>query len=308
MPTYPVSPQITVDALLRQPERISRDLVNLVSKRLIGDKLFLKGDPRQVAGGAIHFQRAESIYVDDDPEEIAARGGWPRSGWSEDFRTDMVHQYGFEVPIANLSLRRHSMDQIIRAERKLANRMTKYIDSKAITVLTTDADVQTANASADWVTASTDIIGDIAAAQEKIEVLDNGYAGFEGATLILNTTLRKSLLGNTGVRAALPREGNQNPVTLGMVAPILGLKEILFTPQLGAGFAILMDTTIAGTIADEVPDPSEGFASYQAQDGTPPVWVKVYDEQPDTKVIAAGRWPAMVLTDPGAVVVIDIDV
>lgn len=311
MPTYPVSPQITVDALLRQPERISRDLLNLVSKRLIADRLFVRGSSQQVAGGAIHYQRDESIFVDNDPEQIAPRGAWPRTGWSEDFRTDAVGQYGFEVVISNLAIRRHAMDQVSRAERKLANRLTKYVDTKAMSVLT-DAvgqGLQTMNASADWATTTTDIIGDIAAAQEKIEVIDNGYAGFEGATLVLNTTLRKSLLANTGIRAALPREGRDNPVSLGMVAPILGLKEILFTPQIGAGYAILMDTSIAGTMADETPDPAEGFVAYQAQDGTPPVYVKVYEE-PATKdrVIAAGRWPAMVITDPNAVVVVDIDI
>jgi hypothetical protein len=62
-----------------------------------------------------------------------------------------------------------------------------------------------------------------------------------------------------------------------MMAPFLGLKEILFTPQITSTKAILLDTSIAGTIADERPDASEKWVSYDPGPGFAPIYVKVED-------------------------------
>jgi hypothetical protein len=89
------------------------------------------------------------------------------------------------------------------------------------------------------------------------------------------------------------------------MAPFLGLREILFSSQVTATKAILIDSSVAGTIADEQPDPSEGFVAYDPGPSFAPIYVKVY-EHPESKgkVVAAGRWPAMALTDPKAITVI----
>lgn len=310
MPTYPVSPQLTVNALLKQPRIISRDLLNLAVKRLIADKLFVRGTADQVAGGAMRYQQLESIYLDVGPdvEEIAPRADWPRTGWTELLKTAAVQQFGLEVPISNLAIRRHQMDQVTRAERKLANNLVRFIDTQAMALLASTAATastpQVQAASALWSNIATDVIGDLAVGQELLETKDNAYAGFEGATLILHTTMRKNLLKNTGLRSALPRETQNGQIQTGMLAPFLGLKEILFTPQIASTKAILMDTGIAGTIADEQPDPLEGFAAYDPGPGFAPIYVKVYEEpRSKDKVIAAGRWPAMALIQPDAVVV-----
>ena len=59
MPAYPGSPTLTVDALLKQPRLLARSLTNLVAKRFVADKLFTKGTPEQVAGGAAQYQKSE---------------------------------------------------------------------------------------------------------------------------------------------------------------------------------------------------------------------------------------------------------
>jgi hypothetical protein len=311
MPTYPLQggsgSQLTVEALLKQPRRISRDLVNLVSKRLVADRLFVRGSAEQVAGGAMQYQLAESIYLDTDPtEEIAAGADWPRSTWTEAILSEVVHQYGLEVLITNLMVRRHQMDQVTRAERKLANNLVRFIDTKAFALLENLAKGQNTQASAAaWSIAGTDIIAEVVKAQEFIETADNGYSGFEGATMVLNTSKRDDLLNNTVLRAALPREDRTGQIQTGMMAPFLGLKEILFSSRVTATKAIIIDTGVAGTIADEPPDPSEGFVGYDPGPGFSPIYVKVY-EHPESKgkVVAAGRWPAMALTDPKAITVI----
>lgn len=307
MPYASSSPTQTVQVLLKNPEILSRDLVNLVYKRLITDKLCVKGSPEQVAGGAMRYQELESIFVDDDPVEIAEGADFPLTDWSETTKSALVKQYGFGVRITNLSIRRNQRDMVERGLRKLANRLVKYIDTKTVTALgdtTTYPAIQTQTASAAWATVSTDIIADIASAQSKLETKDNGYAGFDGATLVLNTAKRDALLNNTGLRAALPRETMNGQIQSGMVAPFLGLKEILFTPQVATGTALLLDTGTAATIADETADPTEGWASFDPGPGFSPIHVKVEDDgKPSVhKRIYAGRWPAIAVVQPDAIV------
>src|SRR4051812_47185319 len=182
MPETGGSPTLTVKALLQQPTLLSRELVNLVNKRLIADRLFVKGTPDQVAGGTIRYQQLESIYVDDDPDEIAEGADFPFTDWTEVVKSDIVRQYGFGVRVTNLAIRRNQRDMVLRGQVKLANRIVRFIDTKAMAVLEDaggTAGVQTQAASALWTTAATDIISDLAAAQEKIETQDNGYSGFE---------------------------------------------------------------------------------------------------------------------------------
>jgi hypothetical protein len=309
MPAYPqASPAISVQALLKQPQRISRDLANMVYQRLITPKLFVKGSKDQVAGGAMWYQLAESIFLDTlpgDVEEVATRGDWPRAGWTEQLKTTPVKQYGIEVPLSNLAIRRNAMDQLTRAERKLANNIVRFVDTAAIAQLVADPGITTQPASAAWTVAGTDIIADVTLAQETIEGKNNGYNGFFGATLVLNIARRDDLLKNTVLRAALPREANDQQVRTGTMLPFAGLGEIAFTTSIAANQALLLDPTVAGTIAFEQPDPAEGFVGYDPGGGFEPIYVKVYPEnRPKDTIIAGGVWPALAITDPGAVVLI----
>lgn len=302
MPTYPGSPVVSVDVLVKQPTLISRALTNLAAKRFVADKIFTRGTPDQVAGGSALFQKSESVYTDTtrSVEEVSVRSEWPRAGWTEAIFTAFVKQYGLEVPISDLAVRRNQLDQIERAQVKLANSVTKFVDTQAMTLLTTDAGVQTQAASGDWTTAATDIVADLANARKKIYDLDEGY---EADTLVLNPAQELDLLIDADIRNALPRE-SQGPITTGRPIPILGLSQILVTPQLAAGTALVLNSKIVGTIADEAPDPRENYVAYRRQGGdSAPVYVKVYrEENRDDNIIRAARFPAMWLGEPASAV------
>lgn len=306
MPYAGASPTLTVQVLLNQPELVSRALVNLVNKRLVADKLFVRGTAEQVAGGAMRYQQLESIYVDDDPVEIAEGADFPFTDYAETVLTEPVKQYGYSHRVTNLAIRRNQRDTLARGLRKLSNRIVRFIDSKSMAVLENAAlGIQTNASAALWTNAATDIIAEIAEAQEMIEVKDNGYAGFDGATLVLHTKRRDDLLNNTALRSALPRETTRGQIQTGQIAPFLGVKEIIFTPQITETVGILLDTGIAGTIADEVPDASEGWVTDSGLPaGFAPIYVKIEDDGKPAvhKRISAGRWPAIVLPEPQAVV------
>ena len=303
MPAYPGSPRLTVDALLKQPRILSRSLTSLTSKRFVTDKVLAKGTPEMVAGGSATYQKSESIYPDQGqtvPLEVGVRAEFPRAGWTEAIFTAAVHKYGLEVPIAFESVRRNQMDQMARAQKKLANSVTKFVDSLMMSLLLTDSDMLT-DTSADWSTSGTDIIADLATFRKQIYDLDEGY---EPDTMLLNPAQELDLLMDADIRSVLPRETSNSAVQTGNAPLILGFRQMLVSPVVTAGTVFLLESKIIGTVADEEPDGREGYASTPAGAGEfASIFVKTYEEtKRDEWVVRAARFPAMWLAEPKAAV------
>lgn len=312
MPTYPGGgDRITVEALLKMPQLIARPLTALAAKKFVADRIFAKGSPDQVRGGAALFQRSESIYPARAAEEVGVRSAYPRTGWTEEVMAAMVKKYGLEVPISDEAKRRNQLDVVQRAQRKLANAVVKFVDSEAIALFIADAAVLTDTASADWTTAGTDIVADIASFRQQIVDQNEGY---EPNIMLVNSAQELDLITDADIRNALPRESSgaaaQNPVQTGRAAPILGLDAIISTPQVTAGTVIVLEQQTVGTIADEAPAADEGYVSYQPGDNPtgggafPTLYLKLYREDGSDETIArAARFPAMWLAEPKAALV-----
>lgn len=303
--TYPGGgPQITVEALIRQPRLIARRLTDLASKRFIADKIFARGTSDQVAGGAALFQRSESVYMNRDPEEVGIRAEYPRATWSEALFAAAVKKYGLEVPISFEARRRNQMDQVDRGLIKIRNSVVRYVDALAMATLYADAG-QTFAASGDWSAAATDIISDLANMRALVANIDEGY---EADTLIVHPNQELDLIVDADLRSVLPREGNtpRNAVVTGQAVPILGFEQILVSNTVTPGQPIVMQARVAGTIADEAPLPDEGYISFTGQNAPPglvPIYTKVYKEDGTDEWIVRGvRFPAMWTAEPNAVV------
>jgi len=290
---------MTVDMLLNQPRVLTRNLADLTHQRYVADQIFARGSSDQIAGGVAWYQRAESIFMNRDVEEVGVRSEFPRAGWSEEVLSAFVRKYGLEVPISYESIRRNQIDMVNRAQRKLANQMVKAVDTLAMALLVGDPDVLTAAASGDWTTAATDIIADLANAIRQIVDLNEGY---EPDTLIIHPNQNHDLLLDADIRAALPRETGSTPFLTGRPVPLLGLEKILVTPNIASGTVLVMQSKIAGTIADETPGAGEGYTSYSPGAGQSPVFMKVYEiPGRDERIIRAARFPAMWLAEPKSV-------
>lgn len=309
MPTYPSSsPNITVAVMLKQPRLIARDLTNLASNLLgFADRILMRGTPESIASGVAVYQRSESIFMNRSAEEVGVRSRFPRATWSEAVFTAVVRKYGLEHPISDEAKRRNQMDQVQRALRKIANSVTSFVDSVAVTALTTDANIQTMAASGVWTTPATDIIADIANARALINNFGEGYVA---DSLVVNGAQELAMLIDTDLRNALPRENTgAGALMTGRPVPILGLRQILVSPTLTAGTVLVTQAGVAGTIADEMPDGDENYVSYNAGPtglGAPnaaPVFTKVYrNEDIDETIVRGARFPAIWLAEPKAVV------
>lgn len=300
----PASIQWTVDAYLKRPPIIVRDLNALTTQRYVADRIFARGTPDQVAGGSAIFQRSESIFPDAgrDVEEVGVRSAYPRMTFSEDLFTAIVHQYGLEFPVSYLNIRRNARDNVTRGLIKLANAMVRYVDTKAMSLITTDTGVQTSNATAAWSGGTANIVKDIANARRLIEAAEQGY---ELDTMIVSLVEEQSLLSNATLLSLLPRETTSGQLTTGIAAPLLGLRQIIATPRLTTGTVLFMQSGVAGTIADEMPAPEEGFTTYDPGAGSDgrPVHVRIYDDvERSQRVVRGMRSPAMWLAEPLSVV------
>jgi hypothetical protein len=209
------------------------------------------------------------------------------------------------VPIAYLSIRRNARDISIRAMRKLANNIVKFVDAKMFTLM--QAEVTAGNAQTvattggfQWTNASANILKDFAAAKLLIDQADQGYSM---DTVLLSNADLATLLTNSALLAVLGREGPDNQASSGEVSRIFGLRNLIGTNRLAQGTAWFLDSGVVGTIADEQPDPQEGYTTYDVGVNAPPMWVRVYDDVTNSqKVIRAMRTPAMWIAEPKALV------
>lgn len=301
-PLAPTSPALTVDVLLKNPQIIRRRLTDLTYKRFVADRVFMKGSPEQVAGGGARYQRSESIFFESgrDVEKVGFRSEFPRAGWSEAILEAYVKAYGLEFPINDLAIRRNAIDMVERGLIKLSNGLVRYVDTVAMTLLQdTTQGVQTFAAGGDWTTAATDIIFDLNRARQAIETQEEGYVA---DTVIVNDAQFADLLNDADIRLSMPRESRDSFIQTGVLPNLLGF-DIIRTQRLTAGVVIVMNSKVAGTIADE--EPSEGgYSSYQPGDPSQtPIWTKQYREEPNSDTIIRGvRWPAMWLAEPKSVV------
>jgi len=277
---------------------LSRRLTSLAAKRLfVADRIFMAGSPESVAGGSAQYQRSESIFLDRDPRELAERAEFPRASWDEAIMTEAVKKYGLEFPVTDEAIRRNQIDVVQRGLIKLTNSIVKFLDTQAVATLSSTAGLTTAVTNP-WTGGSATIIDDLVDAIGSIEDVEEGYMP---DTLIVHPSREQAMLKDATLRDSLPREMQDNPLNTGRMWPILGLSQILVTSAIEADEAYLLDSSMAGTIADEAPGSHEGYSAYSPE-GARSIQTKVYrEEYHSTHIVRGARWAAMWVAEPNAV-------
>jgi hypothetical protein len=312
MPTYPQdSPTYDMAALLKSSTLTARVLADLSYQRFVTDRLLVRGGADQVASGSAVFSRSESIFPDRDVRELALRTQYPRSGWSVELKTAVVKKYGLEVPFSYESIRRNARDQLAVGMRKIANSLVRFVDTLAISMLVSEAATSVATAGA-WDGATPKIRQDLILAKQALHDFGEGY---NPRTLVIGTEAETAIMLDSDLgdlylayRGMVGFGTKLQPITQ-PVPSFMGFEQVLVTPSL-VNSAIVMDDTIAGTVADEAPAPDEGYASFAVPGGgggpvSSPIYAKTYDEEEtDSRVVRGARWPAMWVSEPKAIYVI----
>lgn len=294
--TYPpVAPTLTGDTLsisrfLSSPTLVARRLRTILENRFIAD--YLLSQRFTVSGGAVLYETGESIFTNDSPEAVAPGSEYPVTTASTAAASLAITQkWGQEGHITDEQIARSPLPAVERVLTKLGNQNVKFIDSLALSAVSSAVSQSTAAAAA-WNTATAgQILKDVALAKANILALNQGY---DPDTVVLSDLAWANAYAAFVTAGLLPREAD-NPLISGSFPVIDGLTW-LPTPNLPtAGNVLIADHTLLGGMADE--NLSGGYAE------TGPVGVQtktVREEKTDQWTLRVRRVTVPVVQEPAS--------
>jgi hypothetical protein len=129
----PATGAIVVNTMLRQPERITRIVLDLTRERFIADRLFTGGGG--VTGGALIFdrQQAPDLYPNRDVEIIAPATEFPLNTSELTVpETAEVEKWGSKDYITDEARDRNDIGAFTRKMRQLANAFVLKLNQRAV--------------------------------------------------------------------------------------------------------------------------------------------------------------------------------
>lgn len=292
-PTVVNGQKITVDRLANNPVVVQRLLRTLVQQRLIGDKL-LRGRIDLTGSGSLVYEIAESIFTDFSSERVAALMEYPlTTAQPGTVATASTDKWALATELSDEAIARNRLDIAVRNLTKLANRLAFGFDQLVLSAVGS-AVTQTQPVSSSWTGATPNQFLDILLAVAQADVLNQGYVI---DTIALKPVPFARLISSTPVLAALPREGNGNPVLTGNLAEFAGLTFVKSTNLPPSVDAMVLDSTQLGSIAFE--ELGGGYQGSAAQG----LESKTYRKEGNDGVRIQGRIVRVpVVQEPGAAV------
>lgn len=237
----------TISRFLNNPTLVSRRLRTLAEQRYIADALL--SQRFQVSGGAVLYETGESIFTNDSPRAVNPGAEYPLTtaptGVASIAKTV---KWGQDTEITDESITRQNMQPVNRAMTKLVNQNVKFIDSTALSAISS-AVTQSTAAAASWSTATAaQILTDVALAKANINALNQGY---DPDTVVLADATWAYAFAKFTSGGFLPREQEQNSAVSGQFPVVDGMR-FLVSPNLPtAGTVLVLDSTVLGGMADE---------------------------------------------------------
>lgn len=284
---------VTINRFLNNPTLVARRLRTLLEQRYIADTL-LSGR-FTVSGGAVTYETGEAIGTGENPRAIQPGMEYPltnpATGTASIAKTV---KWGQDALVTDESIKRRQMDPVNRALVKLANQNVSYIDSVALSAIST-AVTASAAAAASWATATAQqILRDVGLAKANILSLNQGY---DPDTVVVDDINWVYAMTAFAAAGYVPREtASSNPVVTGEFPTILGMRW-LATPNIPtAGQAIVVDSQQLGGMADE----DLGGPGYVKAGGIGTEVKTIRDEDGDQYRLRARRVTVPVVVEPAA--------
>lgn len=250
-------PRITVNDWLKDPARIQAYMISLLDQGFLADAVLRSGG--SAPSGVVRYEETTPIYSDatvtnraegsEVPVATVSRGA-PASAYSQDKSLRLV--------ITDEMQRRNQTDVVNKGITQVTNTIVKAFDDMFVTT-TLAASIFSQAASAAWSIGSTDVRGDILAAAKKVEGAQDSQGaelGYVADTLIVNRTTKFDLINNTAFNAVFSYGGpltSENLRYTGKLPQKILDYDVLFSPRVPSGTAILCQRNACGAIFDEVP-------------------------------------------------------
>lgn len=287
--TYPpVAPTLSGDVLtinrfLSSPTLVQRRLNALALNRFIADVLLTGRFTAE--GGAVMYEQSESIFPDRVAEAVEPGAEFPITTVGQGPSViAAVRKWGLDAVVTDEAIRRQRMNPVERAMQKLTNGVVRQVDAVALAAINA-APILNFTVATAWATSTTKL-KDVATAIAQIRATNNGY---DPDTLVLDDTQYTNLIGDTNLQAALRREDSTNPVYTGQFPVLSGLR-VLVSPNLpAANKAYIIDTKVAGGLADEM-----GLTANTFRQDTGPIVTEGW-------VLRAKRITVPIVVEPSAI-------
>lgn len=238
----------SISRFLNSPSQLNRRLRTLAEQRYIADTLL--SQRFQVQGGAVVYETGESIFAGDNPAAVNPGSEYALTTLSTGSASVAnTVKWGQAAIITDESIARNNFQPVSRAMTKLVNSNVKYVDSVALSAVST-AVTQSTAAAAGWSTASaTQILSDVAKAKANILALNQGY---DPDTVVLDDLHWAYAFAAFTAGGFLPRETDSaNPLVTGSFPVIDGMRW-LPSPNVSSSSTVLVaDSKMLGGMADE---------------------------------------------------------
>lgn len=240
---------VTISRFLNNPDLIARRLRTLLEQRYIADAL-LTGRFSATGSGSIEYETGESIFSGENPRAVAPGAEYPLvSPATGPASLAKTVNWGQDALITDASIARRKMDPVNRAFVKLTNQNVKYVDSVALSAISSAVTQNTA-AAADWSTATAaQMLKDVGLAKANVIALNEGY---DPDTVVLDDINWVNAMVAFVAAGYVPRETpSSNPAVTGEFPVILGLRWLASPNVPTANTAIVLDSQQLGGMADE---------------------------------------------------------
>lgn len=288
----------TVSDYLKQPTLIEKTLTVVSERKFISESLFTPGF--NADGGAVAYQESVNKYMDEGAvglsEDFAIAEG---SEYPQVYMSDVGPQiqktkkYAIESWITFEDEDRNQLGVLARATTRMMNTMVKQLDTVTMNMLLTNSKIRDYTAAGAWATTTyAYIFDDLLEAKGMVEDEQTAGGEYIADTLVVSNNTFTKMLRNNGIRELYKEvdQAAQSPYFTGTMGSLAGLT-ILKTPYMTDDYAFVLKKGEIGGIADEVPLTMK-----------PPF----RDESVDKTFLRAKRLTVAFLTDPGAIVRVDI--
>lgn len=286
---------LTISRFLQNPTLIARRLRTLLEQRYIADSL-LQGR-FVVEGGAVLYETGESIFAPNDPRAVSPGSEYPITSVGNGVASlAKTVKWGSDALITDEVIKRQNMDPVNRALLKLANTNVKYVDSVALSAITS-AVTQTSATSGGiaWATASAQqILESVLIPKANVVALNQGY---DPDTVVVDDIRLAYALSKFVNAGWLPRETNgSNPALTGQFPEVGGMRW-LATPNLPTtGTALVLDSAMLGGMADE----DLGGPGYSSAGGVGVQVKTMRDDEDDQWRIRCRRVTVPIVVEPAS--------
>ncbi len=256
MPASPITvtgafdgPQLTVDALIRNPTLVPRRILSMANQLFVGDKLLR--NIGKAPSGVVEFFQSNPLFANTTSSVVREYAEIPVStGAVGPLLLAQVVKRGLSLRISREMRDRNDIDLVNLQIMQIANTMVQDWDAAWINAILA-ADTLTVAATATWESSTANPRLDIA---DAVKAIVSTKYGFIPDTLVISVGSHADLIGSATIWQ--PWSGDMahaSPAVRGALpAKLYGL-DVWQTYSLPAATAIVMQRKVAGFIADERP-------------------------------------------------------